>query len=228
MPFIPVMVTPTRAERFFTSGNERTPYDYNPHGEGKTNGTGYHLKRDDRFKYLVELMNMNMQDKTVYVTMEYEYLDGALPAGWLPIKPFWLDANPCSTSEVKPLKENGAFVIESRPWKPTFEGKIMYAQGHLHDGGVDIDIRMTPSTSLCKSVTKYSETPAYKYKGTSMGGDKVATNHISSMQGCNEEDITGSQQLKKGQSWSVKGRYDYKKYDGNLERGRQSEVSSSV
>jgi len=169
-------------------------------------------------------MNMNMQDQTVYITMIYEYLDGPLPPGWNQIKPFWLDANMCGTSEVKPLKENGAFIVESKPWNPNFEGKIVYAQGHLHDGGVEIDIRMSPSSSLCKSIPKYSETPEYRYKGASMGGDKVAVDHISSMQGCKNEGITGVKELKKGQSWIVRGSYDYKAHEGNLEKGKQAEI----
>lgn len=59
-----------------------------------------------------------------------------------------------------------------------------------------------------------------------MGGDKVATNHISSMKGCTSKDVGTGMELKKGQgqSWTVKGHYDYSKRDGNLEAGKQSEV----
>jgi hypothetical protein len=88
IPFLPVGTTPTRAERIFTAGNERTPYDYNPKGNGLSSGTGYHIKKEDRFKFLVELMNMNMQDQVVYLTMVYDFLDGPLPPGWNDIKPF--------------------------------------------------------------------------------------------------------------------------------------------
>lgn len=57
-----------------------------------------------------------------------------------------------------------------------------------------------------------------------MGGDKVATNHISSMKGCTNKDVEAGMELKKGQSWMVKGDYDFSKHDGNLEGGKQSEV----
>jgi hypothetical protein len=61
-----------------------------------------------------------------------------------------------------------------------------------------------------------------------MGGDKVAADHISSMEGCKNGDITVIKELKKGQSWIVRGSYDYGAHEGNLERGKQAEVSISV
>lgn len=61
-----------------------------------------------------------------------------------------------------------------------------------------------------------------------MGGDKVATNHISSMKGCTNKDVEAGMELKKGQSWMVKGDYDFSKHDGNLEGGKQSEVRVSA
>jgi hypothetical protein len=52
-----------------------------------------------------------VEDKTVYLTMTYDIIDGPLPAGWRDIKPVWFDANQCGTSEVSPPKQNGKFVI---------------------------------------------------------------------------------------------------------------------
>jgi hypothetical protein len=56
-------------------------------------------------------MNMNMEDKTVYLTMTYELLEGALPKGWKDIKPVWFDAAQCGTSEVSPPQQSGKFVV---------------------------------------------------------------------------------------------------------------------
>jgi hypothetical protein len=219
-----VRTSVSKAERFFTAGNERTPFNYNPGGVDLSSGTGYYLRKEDKFQYLVELMNMNMEDKLVYVTMVYDFIDGPLPKGWMDVKPVWIDANQCGTSEVRPLKETGSFTIDSRPWNPNFEGKIIEAMGHLHDGGVDIEIRASNTSALCTATAKYGESPDYFYRGTSMGGDKVAKNHISSMGGCRGENLK-VKELKRGQSWSVRGNYDFSKYEGNLERGKQSEVS---
>jgi hypothetical protein len=49
----------SKTERFFTSGNERSIFDFNPEGKPDgSSGTGYHLTKDDKFGYLNELMNM--------------------------------------------------------------------------------------------------------------------------------------------------------------------------
>lgn len=39
-------------------------------------GTGYEPDENDVFSYIVELMNMSMEDKVVYLTMTYDILDG--------------------------------------------------------------------------------------------------------------------------------------------------------
>lgn len=59
-----------------------------------------------------------------------------------------------------------------------------------------------------------------------MMGDKVAVKHISSMKGCTNADID-KLTLAKDQEWAVKGNYDFTKHDGNLEGGKQSDVSCS-
>lgn len=68
LPHFGLGVTPATAERFFAAGNERTTFTYNT-GTDMSSGTGYHISKDDKFMYMVELMNMNMEDKVVYVTM---------------------------------------------------------------------------------------------------------------------------------------------------------------
>lgn len=49
------------------------------------------------------------------------------------MKMVYLGANQCSTSEVVPPQETGSFTISSKPWTPTYEGKIVSVVGHLHD-----------------------------------------------------------------------------------------------
>jgi hypothetical protein len=228
MPHLALGTSPTKSERYFTSGNERSPFDFNPGGVNLSSGSGYQLRQTDKFGYLIELMNMNMEDQIVYLTMVYDYLEGPLPKGWTEIKVIWLDANQCGSSEITPWQETGTFRLESEPpWSPNFEGKIVSAIGHLHDGGVQIDIRFSANNSLCKSATVYSESPEYIYRGTSMGDDKVAKDHISSMSGCKPSDLS-IRELKKDQAWFVGGNYDYDKRQGNLERGVQADVSIHI
>lgn len=79
---------------------------------------------------------------------------------------------------------------------------------------------------LCKTTTKYSETPDYIFRGMSMGADKTTQNHISSMNGCKAGEYT-VQEMKKSQSWIINGNYDYAAHEGNIEKGKQMDVSPS-
>jgi hypothetical protein len=218
-------ISAKNTERYFVTGNERTPFNFYKAGAGGGASSAYHLDAADRFFYLVELMNMNMKDATVYITMTYDIVDGPLPQGWQDVKTVFLDANACKSSEVPSPKGKTQFTIASKPWKPNVEGPIIDSMGHLHDGGIDISIMATTSTALCKSTTVYSSKPEYVYRetGMAMHGDKVAKDHISTMDGCGPSDIKVPR-MSKDQSWKTSGTYDYSKRAANLENGSPSEV----
>lgn len=120
------------AERFFVTGNERTPFNFfNPTSSVKS---AYHLDAKDQFFYLVELMNMNMDAKNVYITMTYDVLPGALPAGWSEVKTVFLDADSCGTSEVASPAGKTSFSIPlaskpMKPWTPNITGRIVDSMG---------------------------------------------------------------------------------------------------
>jgi hypothetical protein len=120
--------TPRNSERFFASGNERGLVSFPEWGN---TDIGYKIRSTDTFAGLFELMNENMQDKTVYVTMTYDILDG---------HPFrddakcvWLDVRQCGTSEFTPPSYSNRFTIDYS-WTSTVEGEIVGVLGHLHDG----------------------------------------------------------------------------------------------
>jgi hypothetical protein len=228
MPHLSFLSSPSYTERYFTSGNERTPLEFNPHGKNMSYGTGYHLRPEDKFWYAVELMNMNMEDQLVYLTMTYDIIEGPLPRGWNEVKPIWLDANQCGNSEVPAPQQTGAYSIQGKPWKPNFDGKVISLLGHLHDGGIEIDINAGPEATLCKTSANYGERNEYIFTKGEMMGDRVAREHISSMSGCSPEEIKSSEynMLRKDQEWTMKGFFNYDAREGNLESGKQSEVSS--
>jgi hypothetical protein len=97
-------------------------------------GSGYHITAEDHFKHIVDLKNMNMENRTVYVSMSYDYLEGELPPNWTQTKTVWLGVANCESSEVSPPQQTGSFQIQSEPWIPNFEGKILDSIGHVHDG----------------------------------------------------------------------------------------------
>jgi hypothetical protein len=233
LPHVDVNASPSNAERYFSSGNERTIVGMDPLGSKTRHG--YHLRTADKYAFIVDLMNMNMQDKTVYMTMYYDFVEGPMPSGWQDIKVVWFDVAQCGTSEVRPPKQNGNFAITSGKWAPNFEGTIVGIGGHLHDGGVELGIYYNPGQAFCTSKAGYAEKPEYISGGHSMGGSApkakeghahgVAAKHISSMTQCYMGDKLPIEKVQRGQSWYVQGRYDYSKFEGNKEaNGKQAEI----
>lgn len=259
LPHNAVHQFPRTSGRYFTSGNERTPIDINPQVKGLARGTGYHLTATDTFSYLVELMNMNMEDKVVYLTMTYDILEGPLPGGWENVKVcdrsapsgnglskclyrvFGLMQNPVGVRKSNLLskqdrsqfkaslksqisKEGSSAVLDtyttarySRPMQNSLVNDIFA-------GDVSVDINATSQEKVCTTSARYAETPEYRFEGKNMGNDKVAVDHISSMTPCQPvvEHLTATQ------NWSVTGTYDYDKRAGNIDRGKQGEVTYSA
>jgi hypothetical protein len=213
-------------ERWAAAGNERTPTDFT---KMVLNGkrTGYQLNKDDHFRILVDLMNMNMEDKVVYFTVEYDYIDGPMDKSkWMDLKPVWLDIDSCGLSEIPAPQDTGSFSVEGKPWIPNFEGDIIGVGGHLHDGGVNLEIKSSPSTLACNSVAKYGESSEYIYhapNGTMMD-TIVAEKHISSMSGCYNQ-MMPVRKLEKSQNWILKANYDYNQFTGNTAKnGKQQDI----
>jgi hypothetical protein len=94
LPSVLVGATSQNSERLLASGNERTPILW-PAEDIKA---GYKLRAADQLSLVVDLMNDNMEDKTVYVTVTYDVVDGIKPE-WDEVRVVWLDVNQCGTSE---------------------------------------------------------------------------------------------------------------------------------
>jgi hypothetical protein len=224
LPHTDVNASPSNSERYFSSGNERSIVGLDPLG-AKTKA-GYHLKSTDRFAFIVDLMNINMEDKVVWLTMYYDFVEGPLPAGWNDMKTIWFDVNQCGTSEVRPPKQSGSFTITSGKWNPNFTGKIVALGGHLHDGGISVEVK-DGSRTLCSCKAKYAEKPEYIQAPShgGGGGHGPVVKHISSMSQCDLNSFGKEEEVKKGQSWYVEGKYDYSQFDGMRDPGgKQSEI----
>jgi Stress up-regulated Nod 19 len=147
-------------ERFFASGNERTRITL-------PSGYGYRLRWWDSWNLLVDLMNMEPESQTVYVTVTYTY-----KSAWSnlkPVKPVWLDIDNCHDSEYAIAS---GYSETSWTWTSTLTGNVVAALGHVHDYGVRvIATDQTSGKTICTSVAGYGSKPAY------MG-------HIESMSTC--------------------------------------------
>jgi len=208
LPHMIVGTTVAGSERIFSSGNERTPVFFNPPWMNSTN-VGYPVFPNDRFGLITDLMNMNPGAKSVYLVMYYDFLEGN-PGNFQQIKPVWFDVAQCGISEVGGRTAGSRFTISAAPWTANFNGEVLQAGGHLHDGGTAIDL-IADGKNVCKSTSVYGTnkeimdraraiikgvvpslpagitgglTPAARAAGTSGGHHGIK--HIMSMSICSE------------------------------------------
>jgi len=216
--------TASSSERFFASGNERTTvhlFDQN------ITDAGYKVNTRDSFAMIVDLMNMNKQDSTLYVVIHYDIIEGKYD-GLNEIKPIWLDVDQCGFSEAKARSQAGSYNIASVPWRSNVDGQLLVMGGHIHDGGIRAIIKADGKV-VCDSKAGYGESSKYisgamggmaapKGKAGGEAGHGHSTGgqpHISSMVLC----WKGHEQLKtariaSGQVWTVEAQYDYKQFAG--------------
>lgn len=147
-------------ERFFASGNERTPV-------ALPSGYGYRVHWYDSWTTLVDLMNMMPNSQTVYITVTY-----TTSPSWSslrPVKPVWLDINNCGDSR---YSIPAGYSDTTWYWSSRITGNVVYALGHVHDYGKYVAATdTTTGASICTSNAGYGTKPAY------MG-------HIESMSVC--------------------------------------------
>jgi len=211
LPHVDVGTSPAMSERFFSSGNERTFFEFASTGKK----AGYYVAPSDKFSFIVDLMNTNKADKRVYMTIDYEYVDGT-PEGYSAIKPVWFDVigGQCAFSDV-PATNDKSFVLNSSPWRPNFSGDVLLIGGHLHDGGTHLEVIQNGKV-VCDTVAKYGGSPEYVSKDM---GDGMATQHLSSMSKCNAGTVNP------GDNWIIKSYYDYTVHPGmKKENGKPANV----
>ncbi|KAF8853912.1 hypothetical protein BDZ45DRAFT_729180 [Acephala macrosclerotiorum] len=197
----PTKTNDVPGERFFASGNERSPGNICING---TNNAGYYVGPNDTIGFLTELMNTETVNQTGVVTITFEYIPG-LPASFSKVTPVWLDIAPCDQGSEEPAK-NGTFQYTSIPWTAptTIEGRITCAIGHIHDGGTHIDIAQN-NQSMCDAIAAYGQSPGYidPMNSSMMNMPGMTTDtHISSISECS----TG--QLNAGDNWTVTAYYN--------------------
>jgi hypothetical protein len=136
----------------------------------------------------------------------------------------WFDVAQCGTSEVIPMQQSGKWEMKSTSWVPNFNGEIMGAAGHLHDGGTNVQLLVNDKL-VCDSKATYGGSPEFIGKG--MGDHHGGSSpHISNMSICLAgRGFEGVTEVKKGQKWDLKALYDYSIYPGMSHgEGKQDNV----
>jgi hypothetical protein len=222
LPHMAILSSAAGSERFFASGNERSRITF---PNWNVTNAGYPLRSNDRLALIVDLMNQSAEDKIVYVTMYYDYVD-SIRKDWDEVKPVWFDVAQCAFSEVFPPKQDGEFTVTASPWVANIDGKVIGIAGHVHDGGTNVRISVDEKPA-CNSVASYGTSPEFVQKdlaasGHSHGG---AMEHISKMTMCFPENGLGVAQVTKGQKWVLNADYNYGKFKGMTnKRGTQDTI----
>jgi len=137
-------------ERFFAAGNERTSGSLPP-------GFGYHLGTD-RVAGAIDIMNHSTRPQTVYLEATTTYVPDPAPA-MRPVRPVWLDEGDCESSQYAVPAGRSDRVWR---WTSTLTGRVLFAGGHVHNGGIKIDLaNETTGQHLCTSYAGYDTKPAY-------------------------------------------------------------------
>lgn len=111
-------------ERTFSSGNERTPTAFGDVLENKVKSV-YPLSPVDVFSAQLELMNLNTVVKNVYLTIDFEYIPGDIPAGFKRARAMWLDVTNCGISSVNPPRGRVNFKLASKKWTVGYSGQML-------------------------------------------------------------------------------------------------------
>ena len=154
-------------ERFFASGNERTPGAFPP-------GFGYYVDPGN-WSGIFHVMNHATETKTVFFQVKVRW-SAAAAGGILPLRPIWLDMNNCRTSE---------YAVPAGPssshwsWTSNLTGRIVATAGHVHDGGLRTTLtNRTTKEHLCTSWAGWGRKAAYQGTIESMSTctwDRVGT-----------------------------------------------------
>jgi Stress up-regulated Nod 19 len=172
---------PRGAQRFFASGNERTPFVLPA-------GYGYRVRPNDRWRVLTDLMNMSAKRQKVQVQITFYYVPAS--AKTAPVRPLWLDVDNCRDSEyaIPAGRSNTAWKFRV-PAK--MAGRVVAMGGHLHNDGVYIRAtNRTTGRRLCLSRAGFGDNRSYMGNIDAMsgcvgeplgrinGGDTLALNSV--------------------------------------------------
>lgn len=112
-------------------------------------------------------MNLSLRPRTVYLTMEWEYIPFPPPPSFDVIIPVWLDSRgncfESSLEETGVLPNIPAFNSTMKPpgyVVPFDDGDLTLLVPHIHDGNTAQDIFMNGKL-ICRSVPGYGETEAF-------------------------------------------------------------------
>jgi hypothetical protein len=122
---------------------------------------GYYFGPNDRMMLVTDVMNESELNRTVYLTIEWEYLAG-VPSGFDLDVPIWLDIKGDCPVEAGPLvpKTDLFNATRASPWSPKLTGDLFFMTSHVHDGNIHQEVFLD-GKMICDSVANYGESAGY-------------------------------------------------------------------
>jgi len=152
-------------------------------------------------------MNMRHERQKIVFTTTYEF-SPVVPKHADLVEPLWVDVGGCGTSDV-PSELNASFNFSSPSWTSNLSGRMIFAGGHLHDGGTHLQL-LKNGEVVCETI------PTYHNFSSHMSSKEEE--HIKSISTCSDFAETHP-----GDDWTIKAFYNTSLYapmqrmDGSLE-----------
>jgi hypothetical protein len=185
-------------QRFFSSGNERTPT--RPDGL-----YGYPVGANDRWSLIYDLMNTTAQPRSVKIVVNFTWVPDTMP-GYRPVTPVWLDINQCNNSQ-KPA-QTGQYSY-NYVWTAPQNAKLIGIGGHLHDGGDKLTVTRG-NEWICVISPTYGLDPAFIEGRNSLSMPGMP--HISAMSRCQGTREKPVATVKAGDQFTLTAYYDSNKH----------------
>jgi hypothetical protein len=180
--------------------------------EDGTRDTGYHVGASDTFTGWAQLVNYNKDDKQIFVYYDLEWVPG-ITGGDVKTATF---TSTCGGSPLINLSGTRATNTTSGKFYFMEDGKVLGGKGHLHDGGVAVDVFIN-NKYTCSSNAIYGKaeesTESMGGKGHAHGNMKsqsdgpAAIKTITDMTSC-----VGPIAVKKGDTMVLNAQYDLTKH----------------
>jgi hypothetical protein len=129
----------------WAAGNERPTLRLNTEDK-------YGLDFPTAFMLMIDLMTEDTKPKNLTLEINYEWVPKST-AGYKGAAMYWLTIG-------EPAAKNGVYKFSTQSQSSKYNGKLLYAIGHMHDGGTDMRLYIN-SKLVCKSVMHYNARAGY-------------------------------------------------------------------
>lgn len=208
----------------WAAGNERPTLRLNE-------GAKYGLAFPTMFMLMIDLMSEEVKAKNLTLEITYENIptSGAQFRSYKAATMYWLTIG-------EPAAKQGVYSFNTMPMTTTSNGNLLYAIGHMHDGGDTMDLKINSKT-MCQSKMHYNARAGYAPGGAAKaagghahgrrdGGPHAGMDgmeHISDPGAC-----TDFGTVKSGDRLSAVAYYDANKYPLMVHNGKKEKLMGNM